>query len=171
MSIEWKWVKGYEGRYLVSDSGEVMAVPSRTHKGHVMKQKRTSRGYMHVCLCSQNKKKYHAVHRLVAMAFVPNKSNKPEVNHKDGDKANNAADNLEWVTRAENERHKYHVLGAEPNRPWAGKPRTFARKFTDNEIRAIRKDSRPNTVIAKEYCVSKTAIRDIRIMKNYVEVV
>lgn len=171
MQESWKWVDGYEGRYLVSDSGEIMALPSKTHYGHVMKQKTTAGGYKHVCLCMGNVKKDYAVHRIVATAFVPNIENKPEVNHKDGNKTNNKAGNLEWVTRSENERHKYHVLGVAPNKPWAGKPRLFARRFTEEQVNAIRNDCRSNTEIADEYGVSKTAIRNIKIKKNYAEVV
>ena len=70
------------------------------------------RGIM--CPSNKNKKKYYrvhignkmySVHRLVALAFIPNPDNLPEVNHKDGDKSNNGVDNLEWVTGSQNVRH------------------------------------------------------------------
>ena len=51
------------------------------------------------------------VHRLVAMSFLPNDENKPEVNHKNGDKNNNTMYNLEWATPSENALHSVHVLG------------------------------------------------------------
>ena len=126
---------------------------------------------MHVCLCKNNVKKSWAVHRLVAEAFLKRGKDKTEVNHKNGIRSDNKAENLEWVTRSENEKHAYRVLGKTPNKPWEGKPRTFARKFTEDQIRAIRADERPNRVIGAEYGVSKTAIRDIKIGKNYAEVI
>ncbi len=55
------------------------------------------------------------MHRLVAIAFVPNPENKKEVNHIDGNKENNAASNLEWVTHQENIMHSYKVLGKNRN--------------------------------------------------------
>lgn len=70
------------------------------------------RGIMHPN--NQNSKKYyrvhignkmHSVHRLVALAFIPNPDNLPEVNHKDGNKANNSVNNLEWTTGSQNVRH------------------------------------------------------------------
>lgn len=166
----WRWVVGYEGLYMVSDQGRVMSVPKKTHYGHVMKQKKMWAGYMVVCLCKNNVKKNMAIHRLVAKAFLDNPENKAEVNHKNGIRDDNRVENLEWTTRSENERHAYRELGKKPNRPWAGKPRKFARKFTDEQVRAIRADTRPMRVIGDEYGVSKTAIRDIKTRKNYTEV-
>lgn len=62
-------------------------------------------GYEVVFLWENNKAKSHSVHRLVAEAFLPNPENKPCVNHKDGNKANNILDNLEWCTYSENTLH------------------------------------------------------------------
>ena len=173
MSAEerWRWIEGYEGLYMVSDHGRVMGLQKTSHYGHIMKLKKTRSGYMHVCLCKGNVKADYAVHRLVASAFLERGKSKTEVNHKNGVRDDNRVENLEWVTRSENERHAYHILGKTPNKPWKGKPRTCARKFTDEQIRAIRSDTRTHREIGADYGVSKTAIRDIKIKKNYVEVV
>jgi hypothetical protein len=75
----------------------------------------------------------HTVHRLVASAFVPNPSNKPTVNHKDGDRRNNAASNLEWMTIMENNRHSIEVLG----KHFTGESNKRS-KLKESEIRIIR---------------------------------
>lgn len=168
---QWKWVSGYEGLYLVSNYGAVMGLPRKTFHGHQMKQRKSKSGYMRVGLFKDGEKKTHSVHRLVAIAFVPNKNGKQEVNHINGDKADNRAENLEWVTRSENELHSFRVLGRQPNRPWKNKPRKFARKFTDEQVRKIRNSNKPRSVIAKEYGVSKTAIYQIVKRKSYAEVI
>lgn len=166
----WRPVTGYEGLYEVSDMGRVRSLKRATTSGKILSQAANAHGYMKVCLSKNNVKTSKVVHRLVAIAFIDNPLNKPEVNHKNGIRTDNRVENLEWTTRSENEQHAYKILGKKPQAYWKDKPRKFARKFTDEQVIAIRKDDRPNTEIAIEYGVSKTAIRDIKRRKNYREV-
>ena len=166
----WVPIDGYEGLYEVSDAGMVRSLKRTTTSGKVLSQRAGTGGYLRVCLCENNHKKTFVVHRLVASAFIENPEHKPEVNHKNGIRTDNRASNLEWVTRSENEQHAYDVLGKSPNAYWKNKPRKFARKFTDEQVMLIRQDARPNSEIAAEYGVSRTAIRDIKRRKNYKEV-
>tara|TARA_R110000851_G_scaffold322648_1_gene488795 strand:+ start:134 stop:841 length:708 start_codon:yes stop_codon:yes gene_type:complete len=99
----WKDVKEVSGYYQVSDHGDVR----RTSSGRLLKPKKDKDGYLEYCLCVDNKRKYRRGHRLVAIAFIPNIENKPEVNHKDNIKHHNYLGNLEWVTDAENNQHYY----------------------------------------------------------------
>lgn len=92
-------IQGYEGLYKVSNKGEVLSVRS----GKLLKAGKNSHGYMNVALTQNGKSKTHKVHRLVATAFIPNLNNLPYINHKDEDKTNNNAENLEWCT------HKYNL--------------------------------------------------------------
>lgn len=93
-------------QYLVTDNGRVFHYREEFGLGKEIKQY-TVRGYKAVGLCSEKGKyKKIYVHRLVAISFIPNQENKAEVNHKDKNKANNCVENLEWVTKSENERHK-----------------------------------------------------------------
>jgi hypothetical protein len=93
--------------YEVSDYGKVR----RTWKSHAS-PKATSLnrfGYEVVHLSNNGINKHRAIHRLVATAFVDNPNKLLEVNHIDGNKANNRADNLEWVSRSENMKHAYSI--------------------------------------------------------------
>ena len=97
-----KQITGYEN-YSISEDGMVY----NTKFNRKMKPNINSIGYLRVLLSSGGSTKQLFIHRLVADAFVPNPDNKPEVNHIDGNKENNNANNLEWVTRSENENHAY----------------------------------------------------------------
>ena len=114
----WKAVEGYEGIYEVSNLGRVRSldqlvpytsrwgtVAYRPTKGKVLTQRRIHGGYMGVLFKVQGHTEMKLVHRLVAAAFVPNPQNLETVNHKDEDKQNNRADNLEWMTRGDNVRY------------------------------------------------------------------
>lgn len=101
----WKAIEGTDGRYEVSNTGKVRSLSyGNTGKPKELKPWNNG-GYDRVNLQAGGKKTNFLVHRLVATAFLPNPENKPEVNHKDGDKHNNSCDNLEWSTRKENLHH------------------------------------------------------------------
>lgn len=113
-------IPGFEGSYEIDSDGYVQSLDKlrrfgkggcriRRIKGRVLKPSLCGDGYECVTLSHNQKHKKFLVHRLVAAAFIPNPHSKPEVNHKDGDKTNNHVDNLEWVTRSENEVHAYRV--------------------------------------------------------------
>ena len=90
---EWRAVVGYEGKYEVSNLGQVRS--RKLHTDLVLKQYPGT--YKSIYLHKQGRH-YKLIHRLVAEAFIPNPDNKPQVNHIDGNKLNNNVSNLEWVT-------------------------------------------------------------------------
>jgi hypothetical protein len=97
-------IHGYDGMYEINKKGEIW---SNYKKGRIMKQKIDKYGYCSIQLYKDKKGHSHTVHRLVALTFIPNPNNLPEVNHKDTNKQNNHIDNLEWVTDSENKKHAY----------------------------------------------------------------
>ena len=125
---QWRDIAGYEGLYQVSNIGRVRSLDREINhpnngqinrivkRGRIIKvrQNKYRNGYVEVTLTNSNgKPNTHRVHRFVALAFIPNLNGKPEVNHIDGNTENNTVENLEWVTRSENLRHAFNVLGVQ----------------------------------------------------------
>ena len=102
---QWKPIKGYEGKYDVSNFGRVRSY----YKGlHIKTQRINNCGYCYVKLYVRGKRQKMArVHRLVAEAFIPNPDNMSDVNHKDMNKLNNHVSNLEWSSHRGNVQHSY----------------------------------------------------------------
>lgn len=103
----WKDIPGYEGYYQVSNFGRVKRLPRHkasdkreTHNN--IRKPKMDRGYCNVNLSKDNKVRWVGIHRLVALAFIPNPENLPCVNHKDENPSNNFVGNLEWCTYAYN---------------------------------------------------------------------
>lgn len=101
----WKDIKGYEGLYQISDYGRIKSFYRTTTHTRILKERTHRDGYLYVGLYKNGKTTTAKSHRLVALYFIPNPENKPQVNHKDGNKLNNNVENLEWCTAAENARH------------------------------------------------------------------
>ncbi len=96
----WKAIKGFEGLYAVSNRGRVKNLKS----GRILGGTYNNHGYKRIHL----KGKTYKIHRLVALAFIPNPDNLPEVNHKNEDKGDNNVDNLEWCTKSYNTNYSSH---------------------------------------------------------------
>ncbi len=100
---EWRTVPGTDGYLEVSNEGRVRSL--LRGKPYVLKTVPDNRGYLRLRMVIYRESKTYKIHRLVAQAFVDNPENLPQVNHIDGNKQNNNASNLEWVTNKQNARH------------------------------------------------------------------
>lgn len=110
MTTQWRPVKGYEGLYEVSNKGQVRSLPRLVpfnwkgtitetfRRGGLLKPYKTTNGRVQVNLFKGGKGSHWYIHRLVALAFIPNPNNFPQINHKDENPLNNRVENLEWCT-------------------------------------------------------------------------
>ena len=121
--------------------------------GREVKPQANGKGYLRVGIVG----KLRFVHRLVAEKYVPNPDNKPQVNHKDGNKLNNCADNLEWVSNQDNRDHavKNDLVIHGERCPWA--------KLSLNDVNYIRDHPEiERKVLADKYGVNPSTISSIR---------
>lgn len=149
---EYRDVVGFEGYFQVSNLGNVFSKRSN----RILKQtKSKTTGYWTLATKiggSNGSDHCFSVHRLVAMAFLPNELNKPYVNHKDGCKTNNILSNLEWVTAKENSAHS-----------WAtGLQLPSNRKLTADQVREIRASNLSQIKLASIYGLSQSSISCIK---------
>ena len=123
-------ILGYEGRYAVTADGHVWSYPKprSSCNGKWLKPSPNSNGYLAVNLYRDRRRKNWTVHRLVALAYIPNPYQKSQLNHKDGNKTNNHAENLEWCNNRENYLHA-DSLG-------------FIKQYTARQIETRRENGR-----------------------------
>ena len=156
MIVAWKLIEGYSN-YSVSNTGLIKN--NKTNK--ILKLFKTPNGYYRVTIKPFGKagiSKSLNVHREVASSFIDNPDNKPHVNHKDGNKINNIASNLEWVTTSENALHAYRtglskIVNGEDVKHSI---------LTEDVVKMIRNSATPDVnKLAAQYGVHRTTIYDI----------
>lgn len=168
--MTWKPIKGYEGLYEVSDTGEVRSLDrdvlckngvTKHLRGKVL-QHAYLYGYPLVTLWKGNKSRSQQVHRLVADAFLtrPDNENVYVVDHKNGVKTDNRVQNLEYVTYAENNLRAYRL----------GLKSGAKRRLTLEQAREIRASSESGDSLAAKYGVAKSTVSMIRHNRIYKEV-
>lgn len=168
----WKPVVGYEGLYKVSNLGKVKACPKNGLSERELKPVIVGL-YPSVKLVKDGVYKNKYVHRLVADAFIPNPDNLPEVNHKDEDKMNCSADNLEWCTRRYNvsygtgQTRRVESYKSNPHKHLVSGENHPKSKLTMEDIRYIHKHYRSgNSVngaraLGRQFGVSHNTIRAV----------
>lgn len=160
---EWREIPGYPG-YKASDDGRIASF-RRNPSGYILSQHKSSNGYMRVQLMRGGTGNCAGVHRFVAMAFIPNPNNLPEVNHKNGDKTDNRVENLEWVTSSQNHLHAYRVLGKQPY----AKGKHFDRraKLSPTEVRLIRSSNLGLSELSEYFGISESTVYNVRKKRTY----
>lgn len=162
-------IPGYEGKYGATRTGEVYSY-NYGRQGILKKLKLfvNSEGYQFTCLFMNGKQKNLAVHRIVALSFIPNEKNKPEVNHKDCNRLNNNVENLEWSTRKENVLHAYN-LGL--YRKGSKHPGSKINEDIAYKIKHLLHQGYSNSRIKKALGISIKIIQQIALDKNWKHVI
>jgi len=172
---KWIWIKGYEGLYKISNQGRIKSfnynnnnkINWKRKTGKIRKSNKTTYGYSVITLSKIGVNKTFSLSRLVAKHYILNQENKPQINHKDGNKENNCYKNLEWVTPSENQLHRYRVLF---KKSLSGEKHPMA-KLTWNEVIKIRtmyKDNKYSySKLAKLFHIKPVTVFDIIKFKHW----
>lgn len=157
----WKDIQGYEGLYMVSNLGNIKSLARKGMlKEKIIKGSFDTRGYPHIQLWKNGKLICFKKHRLVASAFVENIEGKPTINHKNGIKTDNRAENLEWSTHKENINHAIDNGLRKRNPPGN-------RKITEAQKLEIKNNPQKRLIyFATKFGVSSSAIHRHRIMQS-----
>ncbi len=168
----WENIRGYVGAYQISNLGSVRSIDrcvkysngyKRKHKGKTKIPYKNKHGYYFLHLCKKNILKNYTIHRLVAIAFLPNPHNYPCINHINGVKADNRIENLEWCTIKMNNRHAVK-LGLTRKAGFKGESNPNS-KLTYHDVVAIKKRLQGGEgcqSISNDYPVVRTTIWDIK---------
>lgn len=163
----WKDIIGYEGLYQISNLGRVKSLSKEyTKSGSLSKKKEKilnphlnkKTNYNHYLLCNNGTKLTHLLHRLVAIHFIENNENKPQVNHINGIRNDNRIENLEWCTVSENQQHKFSIL------KYKNHTRNLTDKDAENIILTYKNGGFTQRQLAKKFNSNLTTIN--RIIKN-----
>lgn len=147
----WKDIKGFEENYKISNLGRVYG----KKRGKVMKNTMHKDGYPQIKLTKNSKRTMFLIHRLIAIHFIPTNDFNLEVNHINADRSDYSINNLEWVTRNENQKHSC-VIG-----------KNF-RKLDKKRVEEIRLDKRKYKLISLDYKVSQSVICRIKNNKLHI---
>ncbi len=180
----WRPVNGFESTYAISDKGRIKRLPGLVPAGQgrfrrakeTISLGRNAKGYRNFLITVLPYRKNHLIHRLVAEAFIPNPNSYPCINHKDGKRANNNVENLEWCTYSMNNQHahdtglnrtrkgfkapeEHHAMFAKPV-DYYDKHKKFIKRF--NSAGAAARELK-----IRQSAVSQAALKDVKNPRKY----
>lgn len=167
MNEIWKDIEGYEGLYQVSSMGRVRGLKRFSYRKDgsrpypravkIKAIQKSISGYSMVQLWKNGKSKFCTAHRLVALAFIPNPKNLPQVNHKDLNKENNCVSNLEWIDGNGNMKH------AKEHGRIKGSPggKHYLAKLTAENVHHIRRKEMSHCEYARLYKVDPSTVHNV----------